>query len=161
MAEIMNFFAILLSPLIAVWIGDCLQERSEKRRDKMQIFKVLMTSRVYGITYESINALNTIDIVFADDKKVRSAWKDLFEKYLVENPSDLQLESIKQARDRLIEAIAVTLGYKDIITWETIQSPYIPKGLVANQRNQEELQKGMLEALKAFVGNPKDMDNNI
>ena len=59
MSEIMNFFALLLSPLIASIVSSRLQERREKRRDKMQIFKALMTSRVYGITYENINALNT------------------------------------------------------------------------------------------------------
>ena len=155
MSDIMNFVALLFSPLISTIIGSRLQEQREKRRDKMQIFKVLMTSRVYGITYENINALNTIDIVFSDDENVRTAWKELYEKYAIENPSELQLESIKKARDKLIEVVAISLGYKDIITWECIQNPYIPKGLVANQKNQEELQKGMLEALKLFSGKTK------
>ena len=45
----------------------------------MHIFKTLMTSRVYGWTQESVYCLNIIDIVFADDKKVRNAWKDLYD----------------------------------------------------------------------------------
>ena len=161
MSDIMNFVALLFSPLIATIIGSRLQEQREKRRDKMQIFKVLMTSRVYGITYENINALNTIDIVFSDDEKVRTAWKELYEKYAIENPSELQLESIKKARDKLIEVVAISLGYKDIITWECIQNPYIPKGLLINQQKQEEIQAGMLEVLNRFAGKPKDIDGNI
>ena len=161
MSDIMNFVALLLSPLIATIVGSRLQEKREKRRDKMQIFKVLMTSRVYGITYDNINALNTIDIVFSDDEKVRAAWKVLYEKYSLENPSELQLESIKKAQDKLIEEVAISLGYKDIITWESIQNPYIPKGLVINQQKQEEIQAGMLEVLNRFAGKPKDINGNI
>ena len=161
MSDIMNFIALLLSPLIATIVGSRLQEQREKRRDKMQIFKVLMTSRVYGITYDNINALNTIDIVFSDDEKVRAAWKVLYEKYSLENPSELQLESIKKAQDKLIEEVAISLGYKDIITWESIQNPYIPKGLLINQQKQEEIQAGMLEVLNRFAGKPKDIDGNI
>ena len=37
----------------------------------MQIFKILMTSRIFGWTNESVQAMNLIDIVFADDKDVR------------------------------------------------------------------------------------------
>ena len=161
MSEIMNFFALLLSPLIASIVSSRLQERREKRRDKMQIFKALMTSRVYGITYDNINALNTIDIVFSDDEKVRTAWKELYEKYSLENPSELQLESIKKTQDKLIEAVAVSLGYKDVITWENIQKPYIPRGFVVNQKKQEELQTCMLEALNRFAGKPKNIDSDI
>lgn len=32
--------------------------------------------------------------------------------------------------------MAKSLGYKDEITWETIQNPYIPKGLVNDMQDQ-------------------------
>ena len=115
--DILNLIALVVIPIVAVLIGRWLQDRSEKRKDKMQIFKTLMTSRIYGWTPESVNALNIIDIVFANDKNVRAAWK-------------------------LLEAIACSLGYKDKITWETIQNPYMPIGMV----NQIEAQKNMQQA---------------
>ncbi len=49
----------------------------------MQLFKTLMTARIYGWTIESVHALNVIDIVFADDKKVRDAWVQLHNKYCI------------------------------------------------------------------------------
>ena len=76
----------------------------------MQIFKTLMTARIYGWTVDSVHALNIIDIVFANDKKVRDAWKDLNDKYHVTNPNDAQLKKIEQAQYKLLEAIANSLG---------------------------------------------------
>ena len=39
LAEILNLIAIIIIPIIAVLIGQWLQTRSEKRKDKMHIFK--------------------------------------------------------------------------------------------------------------------------
>lgn len=139
MKDVLNLIAIIIIPIVAVLIGQWLQNRMEKRKDKMQIFKILMTSRIYGWTLDSVNALNIIDIIFADDKYVRNAWKELNDKYHVSNPDEQQLEKIKKAQYKLLEAIANSLGYKDKITWEIIQTPYIPDGMV----QQMEMQKIM------------------
>ena len=140
--DILNLIALVVIPIVAVLIGRWLQDRSEKRKDKMQIFKTLMTSRIYGWTPESVNALNIIDIVFANDKNVRAAWKDLNDKYHVSDPDQQHLKKIENAQYKLLEAIACSLGYKDKITWETIQNPYMPIGMV----NQIEAQKNMQQA---------------
>ena len=141
LAEILNLIAIIIIPIIAVLIGQWLQTRSEKRKDKMHIFKTLMTSRVYGWTQESVHCLNIIDIVFADDKKVRNAWKDLYDKYCVQNPDESQLKKIETAQYKLLETMAVSLGYKDKVTWETIQNPYIPKGMLRQIEAQNQSQQ--------------------
>ena len=93
--DILNLIAIVVIPIAAVLIGQHLQNRAEIRKDKMQIFKTLMTSRIYGWTQESVHCLNIIDIVFSDDKKVRNAWKDLYDKYCVQNPDETQLKKSK------------------------------------------------------------------
>ena len=79
--DILNLIAIVVIPIAAVLIGQHLQNRAEIRKDKMHIFKVLMTSRIYGWTVDSVHALNLIDVVFAKDKAVRAAWKELYEAY--------------------------------------------------------------------------------
>lgn len=138
--DILNLIAIFIIPVVAVIVGQHLQNRAEIRKDKMHIFKVLMTSRIYGWTQESVHCLNIIDIVFADDKKVRDAWKDLYDKYCVENPDETQIKKIQNAQYKLLETIANSLGYKDKVTWETIQNPYISKGMLQqiNERNQSQ-----------------------
>ena len=138
--DILNLIAIFIIPVVAVIVGQHLQNRAEIRNDKMHIFKVLMTSRIYGWTQESVHCLNIIDIVFADDKKVRDAWKDLYDKYCVENPDETQIKKIQNAQYKLLETMTNSLGYKDKVTWETIQNPYIPKGMLQqiNERNQSQ-----------------------
>ena len=154
--DVLNLIAIIVIPIAAVLIGQWLQNRSEKRKDKMQIFKTLMTSRIYGWTPESVNALNIIDIVFANDKNVRAAWKDLNDKYHVSDPDQQHLKKIENAQYKLLEAIACSLGYKDKITWETIQNPYMPVGMV----NQIEVQKNMQQAYyRAIDGVNKIVQN--
>ena len=45
--DVLNLLAIIIIPIVAVIIGQYLQDRAEIRKDKMHIFKVLMTSRIY------------------------------------------------------------------------------------------------------------------
>ena len=133
---LLNFSAILLGPVIAMCIGRYLQTQATKRDEKMHIFKVLMTSRG-AATFEYVIACNTIDIVFSDDKGVRQRWKELYETLHTEQDNDADREAMAKARYRLLEAIALALGYKDKITWETIQNPYNPKWLADKANSQQ------------------------
>lgn len=154
MMEIINIIALIIIPVIAVVIGQKLQVCSQKRNDKMQIFKTLMTSRIFGWTNESVQAMNLIDVVFADDKAVRKQWKICFDKMCVENPTDTDLSKIKLEREKLLEAMAKSLGYKDIITWESVQNPYIPKGmtdLMAQQQAYQNNQSIIMEQMKKML----------
>ena len=148
--EWVNLVAVIIIPILAVIIAQYLQNRSEKRKDKMQIFKVLMTSRIYSWTPESVHCLNLIDVVFSDDKEVRKAWKDLYDKYCVENPTETELKKIKDAQYKLLETIAHSLGYKNKITWETIQNPYIPNGMISQQMQQNARQEGIDNFIKSI-----------
>lgn len=145
--DVLNLVAIIIIPIAAVLIAQWLQNRAEKRKDKMQIFKALMTSRAVGWTNESVNALNVLDIVFVNDKSVRAAWKDLSDKYNILEPDEQEKKKIKLAEHKLLEAIACSLGYKDKITWETIQNPYLPKGMLDQMVSQQLTQKEYLNAL--------------
>lgn len=161
--EIINIIALILVPILAVVVGQKLQERAQKRNDKMQIFKILMTSRIFGWTNESVQAMNLIDVVFADDKAVRTQWKTCFDKMCVENPTDTELSKIKTEKEKLLEAMAKSLGYKDIVTWESIQSPYVPKGMVdlmAQQQEYQNSQSNVMRQMEKIVNtNGKEKEN--
>ena len=138
--DILNLIAIIVIPIAAVLIGQWLQSRSEKRKDKMQIFKILMTSRIYGWTQDSVHCMNIIDIVFADDKTVCEAWKDL--------------------QYKLLETMAKSLGYKDKVTWETIQNPYVPDGMIRQWQEQAESQQAYNSLLNTMANIvPKEQKN--
>ena len=73
---IINVLAIIAIPIAAVFLGQKLQDRSQKRRDKLEIFRALMMNRGIGWSVESVHALNLIDVVFSDDNTVRMRWKE-------------------------------------------------------------------------------------
>lgn len=149
-SEWLNLAALIVIPILAVLLGRWLQNRAERRKDKMQIFKALMMSRIYGWTRESVECLNIIDIVFAKDKAVRAAWKDLNDKYHVDKPDQQHLEKIRQSQYKLLEAISKSLGYKNVITWQEIQNPYVPVGLIDQIETQNKYSQNMAVAVEQF-----------
>lgn len=148
--KILNIVALLLVPIVAVIVGQKLQERAKKREDKMQIFKVLMTGRGLGWNQDMVWALNIIDVVFADDDAVIRQWKIYYDKLCIEKPSDTDLKKITIERNKLIEQIANSLGYKDKITWETIQNPYIPQGMLEAMNKTQEFQTSQQNLMNMF-----------
>lgn len=153
---IVNIVAVILSPIVAVLIGQYLQKRSEKRKDKMQVFMTLMKTRAFAWNMDIVNALNVIDVVFSDNKDVRDAWKNHYSALCVSEPKENELKRIQDTKYKLLEVMAKSLGYRDDINWEIIQSPYYPKGLdnqmTMNQYSQEmqaTLLKQFSEALSA------------
>ena len=67
--NIINLIAIIIIPILAVIIGQKLQDRSEKRKDKMRVFSHLMSYRSFDYVDQiSVNVFNSVPIVFHDDK---------------------------------------------------------------------------------------------
>jgi len=125
---IINIVAIILSPILAVIITQRLQNRAKKREDKLNIFKTLMANRNFGwVGRDSVYALNIIDIVFSDSKKVREQWA-LYYEYMGRPTESISTNTIIIKRTELLEAMAEDLGYKGKVTWVTVQNSYTPKG---------------------------------
>ena len=139
-SDYINIAAIILAPIVSVIVGQKLQDRARKRDDKMQVFKILMSSRIYGWTNASVEALNLIEVIFAKDKKVITQWKKYYDVLGVENPDATQREKMVKERDALLEVIAISLGYKDNVTLRTIQNSYQPVGLADMLKKQRKLQ---------------------
>lgn len=120
----------------------------------------LMMSRT-GWTTDSVRALNTLDIVFSDDRAVREAWRQYYDRLSVDNPSPMELQKIQEAQYSLLESMAISLGYKDKITWKTIQKPYIPMGMVQEEQNRRLFQDGQLAVAKLAIQslNGKDREH--
>lgn len=157
---VINILAILFSPIIALWISNKIQEKKEKRNDKLWILKTLMIQRATIQDVNYVNALNLIDLIFVDSSNVRKAYKELYNEYL--KGKSMNPEKIHRARTKLIETIVNDLGYKDKITWENIQELYIPEWLVEEikKRNQiTDAQSNMANFINSMV-KPNDSSEN-
>lgn len=130
--EDINILMVLLSPVIAVVIGQYLQNRFELRKDKIEIFQLLMKNRVYYWgARESVDALNRIDVVFHNSSNVTKAWKHYYNKIQIENQTDINL--VIDLQYELLSEMAKDLGY-GTITKETLYFPYRPDGVLKEDR---------------------------
>lgn len=150
--NIINIIAIIAIPIVAVLIGQCLQNRSEKRKDKLKVFTHLMSYRYFGyVDQVSVNILNSVPIVFHDDKNVVKKYYNYIQSLNIK-PEDVELKGneINNNKTKMLEEMAKALKYKNI-NWEIIQNPYLPEGLI-NQIRQENIYKqGQLEIAKVFT----------
>lgn len=131
-------YSAAISPIIAVLLAYFLNKYSERRikrelieteirKEKMEILKTLMTGRVVA-DWRYFQALNIIEVVFADNQNVRTAWKELSQLY--KTPKDDRNErhkEIEKKEMKLIETVIDDLGYKGKITWEHISEKYNPR----------------------------------
>lgn len=157
---IINIIAIILSPIIALFISHKVQISYEKRKEKMEILKILMARRVLSNSIEYVNALNIIDIIFVDSPnspKVKAAYKSLYEAYHQPN-YDVSKSQMKLTK--LIEAIVADVGYNEKITWDDIQQPYYPVWLDDQLKTDSTIQKYNLAIASSALCNYQQHENN-
>jgi hypothetical protein len=152
--QIANILAILASPVIAVRVSVWLQNRKEKRHMRMFIFSSLMSTRhQVAQTDEIVRALNMIDVVFCDQKKIRSLWReylDMLSDTALNNPTGWGLQNVK--RKELIAEMAKVVGYEKEITLKDIERVYSPLGLFEEAMRTGALQAELLRVLKETKG---------
>ena len=133
---ILNLIAIISIPIIAVLVGQKLQDRVNVQKSKMDVFMTLMANRLV-FSADSVKAMNMINVVFADDKKVRNRWNIYYKFLCIPNPDENQKIKIRNAQIEMLEAMAKSLGYKGRVVQESIKNRYVPIGMV-NAINQQQ-----------------------
>lgn len=158
--NIINVVAIIVIPIIAVVIGRILQDRSEKRKDKVNVFTHLMSYRMFGyVNQYSVNVLNSVPIVFHDDDKVIENFNNYINSLAIRKEDvSLKEKEIENNKTKMLEAMAKSLGYKKI-NWELIQSPYVPTGLIEQIEAENIFKKGQLEMAKIFANSEAQKAN--
>ncbi len=69
-------------------------------------------------------------------------WKEYYTQLCIQSPNEMQRKQVQEAQDKLLEAMACSLGYKEQVTWETIQNSYTPKGMWDAMQQQQNIQNG-------------------
>ena len=143
--ELATIGAMVTGPLAAVLITLWHQDRAQKKQAKLQLFMTLMANRKSNPpTLEWANALNLIDVVYADSPKVVRLWHEGYDI--------LCREKIGQDWNHkyleLLSAMASTLRYRRLqqTDIDKFYSP-IAHGNIA-QLNSE-LASELLRVLKA------------
>lgn len=151
-ADWLIILATLLSPVIAVQVTRFLDDRNEVRGRKLSIFKTLMATRAYTVSWAHVEALNRIDLEFEKEKKkekeVIDAWKayhDLLgnEKLSPEQWAERRVNLLVE----LLHKMAVVLKY-DFDKTHIKNSSYAPRAHSDMEAQQEAIRKGTIEVLE-------------
>jgi len=148
-----NIIAVLLSPVIAVLITLYLQNRREKRNQKLWIFNTLIATRHSPVIEENVRALNMIDVVFHDSQRVRQLWHEYFGMLGNEGLNNEVGWSQRQKKNlEMITEMAKVLGYGEAITYLDVDRVYYPVGLGSQSQKQAAIADELLRVLKASGG---------
>ncbi len=140
---VLTLFALVFGPIIAVCITLWWQDRKEKRDAKRNLFMTLMAHRKGTPSYELVNALNLIDVVFADDDNVVKLWHELYALYSNPTPSEAQNHKYID----LLSAMATALGFSKLSQTD-IDKFYFPTAHGKQLEAQIEWQTEWLRVLK-------------
>ena len=159
-SDILNLIAIVVIPIVAVWLGKYLQDRAELRKDKMNVFRSVMTFR-YGWSPEGVKALNSIHIVFSDDKDVRESWRKYYMELCKPVQNNEEMKRREDAMYNLLESMAKNLGYLDEITREDIRNPYVPQAMIDTINTNTAMQAGMLNIVQQWNSSIVESEKHI
>ena len=139
-----QILAVAIIPII-IWFGGIkYQNRKAKRDAQLNLFLTLMANRKSNpITKEWVDALNTIDVVFQDNHKVRHAWREYLDSLNEKSP---HFHSNNAFLLDLLSEMAMALGYKNLKQTE-IDRFYSPKYFGSQMSRQEILFQENLRVL--------------
>ena len=154
-----NLVLIIISALISGLLATVLtlwwQDKNRIKNKKLQIFETLMAYRYMVFSQESVNAMNSIDVIFYKDEKVRQAYKNFInetEKKPDSNPN------IEDKYLKLLEEMAKVLGFENI-HWDDIKQSYYPNGLADKVNEETMLRKMQIESTAANISIKQNSQN--
>jgi hypothetical protein len=150
--------AVLLGPIIAVQLTRYLDNKREAQQRKLDIFRTLMATRLYNISWDHVNALNRIDVEFDSrvpkEKDVLNAWKSYLDLL---NDKGLTAESWNTRRTDLfvdlLHRMALVLNY-DFDKTHIKNSAYSPVAHSNSEQEVNEIRAGLIKVLKGEIAIP-------
>lgn len=151
-ADWLTISAILLGPIIAVQLTRYLDNQKEARERKLQVFKTLMATRAYTVSWDHVVALNRIDLEFDKDNKKEKAVIEAWKAYLdLLGDKNMPPEQWAVKRiDLLIELLhnmAQVLDY-DFDKTHIKNSSYSPVAHGNIEDEQKALRTGLIQVLE-------------
>lgn len=137
--------AIFLGPLVGVIFTLWFQSRKDKKNQKQHLFFILMAHRKSNPpTFDWVNGLNLIDVVFAEHRQVVRLWHEYYD-LLCHDPVNWQLVEPKYLD--LLAEMAKILGY-DKLAQTDISKFYSPRAHGDQTQLSQETQSELLRVLK-------------
>ncbi len=120
-------YATWRAPLAAAKLAEKLREDSdrisERRRQKVYVFSMLMQERAQIHSDNGVRALNMVDFVFSESPEVRDAWAELYAAFHLR---PLPQHVLNDKLLRLLSAIAENIGLADELRSDDLARVYRP-----------------------------------
>lgn len=141
---IAQIVAVSVVPIIVWFMGIRYQDYKSKRQAQLDLFLTLMANRQKNpISEKWVDALNSIDVVFQNNRKVRSAWRNYLDSL---NQKSAHFDNQNAYKLDLLSEMAESLGYKQLKQTE-IDRFYSPVYFGSKQSRQEILFSEQLRVL--------------
>lgn len=132
---IVTILSFLLSGILATLITIFYQNYADEKAAKRKIFETAVSSRYCIVEEENVKALNSIDVIFHNNKNVRQSWKAFIDEADKQPPNP---QNINDKYMKLLEEMAIVCGYKNI-KWDDLRRHYYPTGLSRQKVDEETL----------------------
>ena len=152
---IVTALSVVFSGVVATVITILYQKFSGEQTAKRKVFETAVSYRFFISEEENVKSLNSIDVVFHKNQKVRQAWKSYMDE------ADKPSSNPQQLNDRyikLLEEMALACGYKDI-RWDDLKRYYYPSGLLNRKNDDEVLKKLQIKAAEKTASDAVDQQN--
>ena len=150
--------ATLFGPILAVQAQKWIERERDRNQRRINIFRVLMTTRAAILSPAHVEALNVVPIEFYGKKpsfvEVVDAWKayiDYLYKDIIDNKS--WAEKRVELLNIMLTKMASALGYK-FNSVEISRELYSPKGHAAIEGDQEIIRKGLAKVVRGEMALP-------
>lgn len=152
---IVTALSVVFSGVVATVITILYQKFSGEQTAKRKVFETAVSYRFFISEEENVKSLNSIDVVFHKNQKVRQACKSYMDE------ADKPSSNPQQLNDRyikLLEEMALACGYKDI-RWDDLKRYYYPSGLLNRKNDDEVLKKLQIKAAEKTASDTVDQQN--
>ena len=141
-----QIIAVAVIPIIVWILGIKYQDRKTKKEAQLNLFLTLMANRKSSpVTREWVDALNTIDVVFQDNMKVRHAWREYLDSLNNKSP---HFETSNSFLLDLLSEMAQSVGYGNLKQTE-IDRFYLPVYF----SNELQARNNLVQALQTTLDN--------
>lgn len=151
----LTILAIVFAPLVALQVSEIINEKKEAKKRRLAIFRRLMSTRNAGPIPSHVEALNSIDVEFHNDKLVNQKWREYLDHLSDRDPNgqpnanEIKIWDEKRA-EMLIELLIVmaeTLGYKfDKVHLK--RGHYFPQKFVDDEMDGKLIRMGVINLLQ-------------
>ncbi len=148
----LTIIAIVSSPLITMYVTRSSDDRKEEKHRKLKIYKNLMSTRGYVLSYQHVEALNLIQFEFQTQDKIMKAWHAYHDSLNKKESEEYKQAEITTERAKclvnLLYEMSKELGYK-LNRDEVENSSYAPEHHLITDMARDEILLEMNELLKS------------